>query len=82
MLRFDRFVNLVYYWCVRGMDQKAREKFDRAILTVPADEIRRRIGAQEEVAPSWWKGEEAAARQGLAFAAAMGISVDLSNVSE
>lgn len=67
-LRFDRFLNLIYWWTIRFMSVDDRKKFDRA-LTPPPDAV---TGE-----PSWWLGDEDAAQSGLALARSLGLPVQL-----
>lgn len=70
MLPLDRYLNLVYYWLVsRVHDVKDRRQIDR-VLERPAV-------ADSDAPPSWWRGEEHAARTALATARALGLNVQI-----
>jgi hypothetical protein len=65
-----RFLNLVYYRCVMGMDVQERESFDRMLdmLAITAVE-------PDDNAPAWWRGDEEASASTLVAAQQLGLRV-------
>lgn len=46
-MALDRFVNYVYWWCIRNSDEEEKNKFDRKLWQPPKGEIGQGVWSAE-----------------------------------
>lgn len=79
MLPLSRLINLIYFAMIQNMKVEDRKKLDDALVRVgnptaawtsPVD-----VPTPKRRAPSWWRGDQAAAQSSIAAARSMGFTV-------